>query len=121
MKLRLLPSLFLLRKGVQALQGIREQLTLQNQYLARLADQFAPLPPVVDRELVRAETGVDYVDPIDQAVAQAYVDRTIRDTGHAPTDDEILSYLSDEKTIDLHSRLLARDREAERLAEERRR
>src|SRR3989304_323580 len=46
---------------------------------------------------------------------QPYAERTVRDTGHQPTDDEILSYLADEKTRDLHTRLIERDREAERL------
>jgi hypothetical protein len=75
----------------------------------------------VDRAEVAAETGVSYVDAADQALAQEYSLRTERDTGRPPTDDEILSYLADEKTVDLHERLLARDRELERLHVERHR
>jgi len=119
MKFRLLPGLFLLRRVSRELTGIREQLTRQTDLLARLADTIAPLPVPVDRVIVREETGVDYVDAIDQALVIAYVERVREETGHQPTDDEILSYLADEKTIDLHERLIARDREAERLAAER--
>lgn len=121
MRLRLLPSLFLLRRLIHELAGLHAQLTQQTQLLARLADQFAPLPPAVDRAAVATDTGVDYVDPIDQTLLQSYIERIVRDTGHVPTDDELLAYLSDEKTVDLHSRLLARDREAARLADEARR
>lgn len=120
MKLRALPSLFLLRTLTRELHRIGDQLTRQTELLARLADHVAPLTPVTDRETVAQETGVDYVDPIDQALIQDFVRRTEGDLGHHPTDDEILSYLADEKTVDLHRRLLERDRERERRERERR-
>lgn len=120
MRWRLLPGLFLLRRTVRELTGIREQLTAQTALLARLADQFAPAQPVTDREVVRAETGLSYIDPIDLTLVQAYVARTEADTGHTPTDDEILIYLADEKTTDLHRRLIERDEEQARIAAERR-
>jgi len=120
MRLRLLPGLFLLRRLVRELQGIREQLTKQTDLLTRLAAQIAPVTPVVDRHAVATETGLSYVDPTDQALLLAYSARLEHDTGRAPTEDELLSYLADEKTIDLRQRLLARDRELERVAEERR-
>jgi hypothetical protein len=116
-----LPGLFLLRSLITELRGIRLQLTRQTDLLARLASQLAPEPPVVDRAEVARETGLDYVDPIDQAIIQQYVARTEADTGHSPTDDEILRYLSDEKTLDLHARLIERDAEIARLAAEQRR
>jgi hypothetical protein len=119
--MRLLPGLFLIRRLVRELSGIREQLTRQTDILTRLANQIAPQLPAVDRAEVAAETGVSYVDAADQAIAQEYILRTERDTGHHPTDDEIMGYLADEKTIDLHERLLARDREIERLSVERQR
>ena len=121
MRLRWLPSLLLLRRGLRELTAIREQLTRQTDLLVRLANEFAPLPPAVDRAEVRADTGVDYVDATDQFLLQQYAERTRAATGHEPTDDELLSYLADEKTIDLHSRLVERDREAERLAVEQQR
>ena len=121
MRLRLLPSLFLLRRLIGELTGIREQLTLQTGLLVRLAAQIAPVPPVVDRAVVAEETGLSFVDPVDQALLLDYAHRTERDTGHSPTDDELVTYLADEKTLDLHTRLVARDRELERLAAEQRR
>jgi hypothetical protein len=120
MRLRLVPSLFLIRRLVAELRGIREQLTAQTAMLTRLADHLAPQPLAVDRTTIAEETGLDYVDPVDQALAQQYVARTVSDTGHTPTDDEILSYLADEKTVDLHARLVARDQELDRIARERR-
>ena len=121
MKLRLLPGLFLLRSLVRELSGIREQLTRQTDILARMAEQVAPQPPVVDRETVRAETGVDYVDQTDAFLVQQFVERTEHETGHRPDDDEILSYLSDEKTRDLHLRMIEREQVVERVGRERRR
>jgi hypothetical protein len=121
MRLRLLPGLFLVRGLVREIRGIREQLTRQTDLLLRLAEQVAPAPPVVDRAVVAADTGVDYVDPTDQALILDFVARTERGTGHTPTDDEVLSYLADEKTQDLHRRLIERDQELERLAAEGRR
>ena len=121
MRLRLLPGLFLLRRCFREVTGIRAQLTRQNDLLERLADRYAPSAPAVDRAVVAADTGLDYVDPVDQYLIQQFRDRTMTDTGHAPDDDEVLSYLADEKTTDLHRRLVERDRELERLTEERRR
>lgn len=119
MRLRLIPGLFLLRRLVRELSGIREQLTRQTDLLVRLAAQIAPLPPVADQDQVARESGLDYVDPIDQLLIQTYRERAQFDTGHAPTDDEILSYLADEKTKDLHQRLIERDDELTRLTVER--
>lgn len=120
MRLRLLPGLFIIRRLVGELSGIREQLTLQTGLLTRLAAQIAPSPPVVDRAVVAEETGLSFVDPVDQALLLDYARRVEQDTGHIPTDDELATYLADEKTLDLHTRLVARDRELDRLASERR-
>ncbi len=121
MKLRLLPGLFLLRRLAGELRGIREQMQAQTVLLTRLVDHVAPQAPVYPPEQVAAESGVDYVDPLDQVLVQDYIRRVEATTGHHPTDDEILSYLSDEKTVSLHQRLLERDREIERVTRERHR
>lgn len=115
MRLRFAAGLFVLRRLVRELSGIREQLTRQTDLLARLADQLAPPIITADPTVVQASTGVDHVDAADLALVQAYVDRTQHDTGHAPTDDEILDYLADEKTRDLHTRMIERDEALERL------
>jgi hypothetical protein len=116
-----LPGLFLLRSLTRELQGIRVQLTRQTDLMEQLVARYAPQFPQTDHAVVAAETGVDYVDAADQALIQQYVLRTEHDTGRPPTDDEILSYLSDEKTRSLHERLIERDQAQERLAAERRR
>lgn len=121
MKLRLLPGIFIIRRLVRELSGIREQLTRQTDLLARLADHVAPQLPTVDRETVAAETGLSFMDPVDMSLALSFSERLERDTGHPPTDEELVAYLADEKTVDLHARLIARDRELERAAQERRR
>ena len=102
------------------LRGIHLALVEQNDLLHRLADHFAPVAAVVDRDSIRQDTGLSFLDPLDAALAQDYIDRTTRDTGHVPDEDEILIYLADEKTTDLHKRLTEREAEMARLMEARR-
>jgi hypothetical protein len=113
-----LPGLFLLRALVRELGQIRQLLAIQTQILGRLADRFAPITPETDPAVVKAETGVDYTDSSDQYLIQEYAARTYTATGHLPTDDEVLSYLADEKTRDLHQRLIDKDEELARLSRE---
>jgi hypothetical protein len=109
----------LLRKLSKDFARIADGLDRQTALLARLADRYAPIDPPTDRASVKADTGVSHLDHDDAARALAYVERTVRDTGHYPDDDEVLIYLADEKTVDLQTRLAARDQELARLAEER--
>lgn len=111
-----LPGLLLLRTLVHELRGLRAAQQQQNVLLARLVDHVAPIAPETDPEIVRTETGLSYADTTEQALILDYVMRTTRDTGHVPTDDEILIYLADEKTTDLHKRLIDRDQEIDRLS-----
>lgn len=118
MKIWRLPGLLILRSLVRELTQIRQILAVQTTILNRLADHFAPIAPETDPAVVREETGVSHADLTDQALIESYVVRTHEATGHWATDDEILTYLSDEKTRDLHTRLIDRDREiAQRLRE----
>jgi hypothetical protein len=55
-----------------------------------------------------ADTGPSFLDPIEQGIVEDYVARTQTDTGRAPTEDEVLAYLADEKTVSLHARLKER-------------
>jgi hypothetical protein len=117
--LRRLAAGLLLRKLTHELHAIADTLARQNDLLTRLADHFAPVA-LLDRDAVRAETGVTHLDVTDQLLALDYSDRIKRDTGHTPDDEEILIYLADEKTTDLHKRLIERDEELARLQESRR-
>lgn len=117
---RLLTTGRLLRRGVGALEQIAGQLQQQNQLLLRLADHWAPIPPAdpVDRVERASPASVSFLDAEEQAQVLAYVARTIQDTGREPTDEEIVTFLDDDKTLDLATRL--RTREAEILGRERR-
>lgn len=114
-----LATAFLLRRVLRDLTRIGDALSAQTVILARLADRYAPRDPPTERAEVKADTGVSYLNPDEQAMALDYVERTVRDTGHMPDEDEILIHLSDEKTLDLHARLSAREGELARLAEDR--
>jgi hypothetical protein len=107
------------RRLCAELAGIHQALDAQTQLLARLADHVAPATPSPDRAAVVADTGLSYLDAVEAELAADYVARTQRDTGHTPDDEEVLIYLADEKTTDLHARLTARAEELTRLAETR--
>lgn len=110
-----LAAALLLRRAARDLTDIAASLRQQNLLLARLADQLAPVDPRTSRPEVQAETGVSHLDANEAYLAQRFVERTQADTGHVPDDDEVLIYLADEKTHDLHQRLMARDADLERL------
>jgi hypothetical protein len=113
--LRLLGSARRLRQLVTGLQGIEAQLAVQNDLLARIADHLAPMPPAaISADQLASQTGVDHLSALELALVEDYVARTARDTGHTPTEEEVLEYLADEKTTDLHQRLAERE---QRLAD----
>jgi hypothetical protein len=117
--LRRLASALLLRTLTHELHAISDALDRQNALLARLVDRFVPAYPD-DRETLHRDTGVSHLDPVDAGLALDFVEKSRHDTGHTPDDEEILIYLADEKTTDLHRRLIERDEELARLAEARR-
>lgn len=114
-----LATALLLRRVVRSLEASADALREQNVLLARLADRLAPVDPPTSRAEVHEGTGLSTFDPIDALLAQDFVERTQASTGHTPDDDEILIHLADEKTHDLHQRLVARDQELSRLRAER--
>lgn len=118
--LRRLTVGLLARRMAQALDRVADQLATQNALLLRLADQFAPGAPVVDRQQIADESGVTFLDPVELILAQEFVLKSRKATGHDPTDEEVLTYLADEKTTDLHSRLIQRERDLLIQAEARR-
>ena len=113
---RLLGGGLLLRRAVRELGGIREQLTRQNDTLERLLHIYAPevvLPKASATLGEITDTGVSFLDQTEAGLVMEYVAKTQADTGRAPTDGEILSYLADERTISLHQRLKQREASAD--------
>lgn len=115
-----LAAALLLRKVVTELHALTLAVSAQNALLARLVDHLAPAAPDVPRETLREDTGLSHLDPVEAQLAQAFIARSVNDTGHTPDDEEVLIYLADEKTTDLHKRLIEREAELERLQEVRR-
>lgn len=101
-----LRGLWLLRTIARELGGIRTQLTRQTDLLERLASQWIPSAPPTTKDPI--DTEISFLDTIDAGLAEEYAERTRRDTGREPTESEVLSYLADEKTIDLQIRLKER-------------
>lgn len=111
-------GLSLIRVLARELTGIRQQLAIQTTLLSRLADHFAPIVEQHDQVTIQRETGVSYDDAADQFLLQEFAAKHYASTGHWPTDEECLDYLSDEKTKDLHQRLIDRDRVIEQRRRE---
>lgn len=111
---RLLGTGFLMRALVRELAGIHLQLKRQGDLIERWMTAAGVVTPDVVRASARpedlGETGISFLDPIEQGLVQDYVARTTKDTGQPPSDEQILSYLADEKTLSLQGRL--REREA---------
>lgn len=117
---RLLGVGLLARSVVRELRGVREQLERQNGLLERLAARFAPLPPPIDDTTLRRETGVSFLDADELALAEWYTAKVETEQGQAPTEEQILSFLADEKTVDLAARLSEREEQLQRLRQDRR-
>lgn len=93
----------LARRVSRQLDRIARALDVQNVVLVRLADHFAPqIPEPAD---LQHQSSVDFLNHEEAGRVLSYIERTMHDTGRAPSEDEILSYLADEATLDLHERL----------------
>lgn len=112
-------GLWSMRRAVRALESIGVSLQRQNQLLERLADEFAPIEEIHEQRDLRATTGVDHLDATELALVDEFVARTEREQGYSPTEDEILTHLADERTIDLQTRLKDREREVNELVSQR--
>jgi hypothetical protein len=105
-------SPFLLRAIVRELGGIRVQLQRQGDLLERFAAHAGMVSPAVVAEHAApedlADSGVSFLDGIERGMVEDYVAKTQKDTGRVPSDEEVLSYLADERTQALHARLTER-------------
>ena len=88
------------RRVLRTLGAVETQLAEQNALLRRLADHFAPVVPAPPEDLAR-HTSVDFLNETEAGRVIDYIDKTLRDTGRAPTEDEIIQYLADEATQSL--------------------
>lgn len=108
------------RLFAQEARGLRHELARTNDLLERLVAVHAPpLSDALSPDELATATRADHVDENDAVLAAHFVQLTERTEGRTPTDDEILTYLSDEKTVELHERLLARDQEMRERVERR--
>lgn len=91
----------------------------QNVLLTRIADYLAPVEPLRDPRELKGTTGIDHLDATELALVDQFVARTETEQGYTPTEEEILSFLADERTIDLHVRLREREAEVNRAVSQR--
>jgi hypothetical protein len=121
MKLGRLFGVGLLARAIaRELRGIKTELQTQNALLERLAVRYAPAAQPIEGSPQARDTGVDFLDPHELALAMDYAQRTEHDTGVRPSDEQLIAYLADERTVDLHQRLSEREQEMQRLQREKR-
>ena len=96
-----------LRRLVRDLGSLRTEVARLADGVERIADRLAPRPPP-DRRPSSTDAAVSHLDVEELALAQAYIDRVEREQAYTPSEEEVLTYLADEKTVELHARLRAR-------------
>lgn len=89
----LFSNLILLRRLSASTTRIADALEAQNQFLARLADRYAPetLPTPTAADL--KHTGPTFSRDTELVRIQEFVERCQRDLHREPTDEEIVDYL----------------------------
>lgn len=107
--LRWLGTGLLLRGLIAELRALRQEVHRQGDALERLATQFAPaeLPPLQATGEQPLES-ITYVDPVEMALVEDYIQKVELEMGQPPSEEQILDYLADEKTVELHARLKER-------------
>jgi hypothetical protein len=112
---RLFGAGLLLRGLVRELKALRLAVEAQNRLLSRLADHVAPVPPAADLAVTGRESGLDYLDSEEAGLVADYVARCERDLGLLPTEEQVVRYLTDQKTTSLQTRLSLREEDLARL------
>jgi hypothetical protein len=81
----------LLRSLTRIGRQIDARLATQNQYLKQLADKFAP---DLSSEPVGPQIrSVDYSEDREQRRILDYIERTVKDIGREPTEEELITHL----------------------------
>ncbi|SRR6266571_1342409 len=111
----------LLRTLVHELAGIRQAEERQADALEHLvahvtgADQDGEVPEAIGAlqtggvGLGATPPAVSYLDQVEAGLVADFIAQMQEATGHTPDEEEILTYLADEKTVDLHQRLRERE------------
>ena len=83
------------RRLIRSLESLAESQLRIADALDRIADRIDPIVPDATPEEL-AKTDNSYATDQTQARIQEYVERVWKDTGRAPTDDEVVRYLEGE-------------------------
>ena len=81
------------RRLLRTLDRLAQTHEQQVRLLARLADHFCPEVVAVSPEDLRAHSGVSYAEDLEQGTILRFVEKTVRDTGREPTEEEIIDYV----------------------------
>jgi hypothetical protein len=86
------------RRLLQTLERIAVAQESQAASLLRIADGVAPQFAAPAPEELITSTGLSFARDTEQILVQEYCERVRADTGHEPTEDEILAYLTELET-----------------------
>lgn len=91
-----LRSLLHSRRLLRTFERIAVAQEAQVVLLTRIAEVIAPTfgPPPTETDL-KSTTGLSFSRDTEQVLVEQYCDRVHRDTGHDPTEDEIMAYLDE--------------------------
>lgn len=89
----------LTRRTLRTLERIAAAQEAQTALLRQLAATLAP--PHVEAPAT-PDTGPSFLDELEQAKVLGYIQKMQDETGHVPTDEEILAWLASEETMGLY-------------------
>jgi hypothetical protein len=97
------------RRLIKSIDRHTSTIEQQNLLLLRLADYFAPVEPTV---AAAVDTGPSYVNPAESLAVQTFMERTLREQGREPSEDEVERFLKelDEDPSPVRSTIGAVDR-----------
>jgi hypothetical protein len=95
------------RSLVRELKGLRLSIEAQNALLTRLADHFAP-PTEAATPVDERAVSVDHLNEVEMGLVLAYVERFRADFGQSPTEEDIVAYLAEDRTVALQQALSER-------------
>jgi len=90
----------LLRQLLKSVDRLGDQLVEQNKILLRLVEKVAPEIP--QEPVSKGSRSVDYSQDREQAKILEYIERTQRDVGREPTEEEVVAYITG-RTLDVES------------------
>ena len=86
-------DLFETKSAIRSLNRIADALETQNRILTKFVEKAYPEPPAASEKDLRPPGGRVYTQDLEQVRVLDFIDRTLREQGREPTEDEIVDFL----------------------------